>query len=129
MTRCPIDNCTEVTDMKRTLYGTDGTGGLVGCSKRLYRVKVSWTQLGSLIGILAIILGLTYARIDWGYAGNIEKVQKDCDANKKIIQTYSVNQAVIKEKITTIDQKLNEVLKQAEKDQHDILKAIKAIGK
>ena len=35
MGSCTIENCVEVSDMKRTMCGQDGTGGLVACTKKL----------------------------------------------------------------------------------------------
>ena len=140
MTKCPQENCTEVDDMKRTLYGQDGTGGLVACSKRLNRIKVSWKQAGATIGIIMLVLGGTYLKVDWGHAENVRKVEIHCDENQKRIQTFSVNQAVIADRVKSIDNNIIDMEKQRKEDiktihsritkvQETILKAILDIKK
>ena len=140
MEKCPVENCKEVGDMKRTLYGGDGAGGLVACSKKLDRDKVSWKQLGITVGVIMVVLGGTYLKVDWGVAGDIGKVEKHCDENAKNIQKFSIDQAVIAEKVTDIDRTLTKIAGQREKDlevihlritnnKDEIIKAIRAIKK
>ena len=140
MTKCPQEDCTEVSEMKRTLYGQDGTGGLVSFCKQLQRIKVSWQQAGVTIGIILTVLGGTYLKVDWGHAENVRKVEIHCDENQKRIQTFSVNQAVISDRVKNIDRNIIEMEAQRKQDlqtihsritkvQETILKAISEIKK
>lgn len=131
--KCTSD-CKDMNDVKDTLY--DKRDGLV------YEIKkrVSWKQLGVTILVICAILGLTYANVDWGHTQEVEKVEKRCDENSKQIQTFSVNQAVIADRVKTIDDNVKKMEEQRKQDvqtihsrisevQKSILKAISEIKK
>ena len=134
MTEKCTSDCKDMNDVKDTLY--DKRDGLV------YEIKkrVSWKQLGVTILVICAILGLTYANVDWGHAQDVKKVEKHCDENSKRIQTFSVNQAVIADRVESIDKNITKMETQRKEDvltlhnriskvQETILKAISEIKK
>ena len=131
--KCTI-NCKDINDVRDTLY--DKRDGLVYVIAK----KVSWKQLGVAILVVCAVLGVTYANVDWGYAEGVRKVEKHCDENQKRIQTFSVNQAVISDRVKNIDKNIIDMEKQRKEDiqtihsritkvQETILKAISDIKK
>lgn len=58
MGECPSKECHErVIGHHRTLYGLDGTGGIVGCMKQFVKKKTVWIALIA-IGIPLIVTGI-----------------------------------------------------------------------
>ena len=85
----------EMADVKLTLYGPDGKGGLTADVAAVEKSKVSWAKLGV---IVLALLGL-FATAHWRQsdirADQLNKAQKERHANEKQIQTYSIKQDVI----------------------------------
>ena len=131
--KCTSD-CKDMNDVRDTLY--DKRDGLVYIISK----KISWKQLGAVIAIVCAILGVTYINIDWGHAEGLRKAEAHIETNSKQIQTFSVNQAVIADRVKTIDDNVKKMEEQRKQDvqtihsrisevQKSILKAISEIKK
>lgn len=87
MTECPNDDCKEnferrISGHDRTLYGPEGTGGVVACVKTKVSKRTLYGSVISFVGIFAMLMiaGLTA----WGNAKDERKQTKE---NLSVLQS------------------------------------------
>jgi len=109
--RCRID-CKEMGDVHKTLYGTDGDGGLV---KKVGH-KISWKSLGVVIAPLIMIIfgSVTYSMTAFSKEKDVRQKQ-DAKQSKAITELQKDMDYVKKsvDRIEKTQEKLPDLLKKA----------------
>ena len=137
----------EMADVKLTLYGPDGKGGLTADVAAVEKSKVSWAKLGMIVLALLTLFATAHWRQSDIRADQLDKAQKERRTNETHIQTYSIKQDVIldnqnefKEQLKAnklerdkdreiLHGRITKVQEELKSSENRILKAIKAISK
>ena len=85
----------EMADVKLTLYGPDGKGGLTADVAAVEKSKVSWAKLGMIVLALLTLFATAHWRQSDIRADQLNKAQAERHANETQIQRYSIKQDVI----------------------------------
>ena len=120
MAKCPNEDCKENFEKKvdghsKTLYGPDGTGGVVACikSKVSKKTMAFWT-----LGLLGVLTTVTIAGLNsWGQAKDERKENKS---------SIAVIQNDVQNKFNALEKSMDEI-KSKQIDPKELLMEIRNI--
>ena len=144
--KCLAD-CKDMNGIKKTLYGSDGAGGVVACSKKLDRNKVGWKALAIIVGIFFPIITVVYWNVRAIDAEEVKTFKIRHESEMSEVKAIAADQALEVNKIKILQQVIiknqddfkkqfenqqtqrekdhRTVMKQQEVMKQDILKAIR----
>jgi len=119
MAECPSKECQKnMQGMKKSLYGEDGTAGVVGCMKKMVTKKAAWTGF-LLIGIPLLITGVKV----WS-GQNADPLKY---AKKEDVIELQIRASLIEERYAHISEALKRLEKKLDETKKDLLKEIERL--